>query len=82
MKNAEKKMQIYCGPDISGIARQYDVFVDGLPERLVQLAQEHPAVGALIVPVKDAAEMRLALQKPGSAKHNIFMKAKKEIEGV
>lgn len=80
MKKAEKKTQVYCGPAIPGIVKQFDVFTDGLPVRLTQLADEIPAVGALIVPVKDLAEMRIELQKQGSAKHNIFMKAKAEIE--
>ena len=80
MKQAEKKTQVYCGPAIPGIVKQFDTFTDGLPVRLTQLADEIPVVGALIVPVKDVAEMRIELQKQGSAKHNIFMKAKAEIE--
>lgn len=80
MKKAEKKTQVYCGPDIPGIVKQFDVFTDGLPERLTQLADEIPSIRTLIVPVKDVAETRTELQTQGSAKHNIFMKAKKEIE--
>lgn len=80
MKKAEKKTHVYCGPDIPGIVKQFDVFTDGLPDRLTQLADEIPTVGVLIVPVKDVAETRMELQTQGSAKYNIFMKAKKEIE--
>lgn len=80
MKKAEKKTQVYCGPDIHRVVKQYSVFTDGLPDRLVQLADEIPSIRALIVPVKEVAETRMELQMQGSAKHNIFMKAKKEIE--
>ena len=40
----------YCGPTIKGVAPQYTVFVDGIPEKLAEIAEEHPVVKALIVP--------------------------------
>ncbi|MBQ9090937.1 MAG: hypothetical protein IJY52_01540 [Anaerotignum sp.] len=80
MKKAEKKTLVYCGPDIPRVVKQYSVFTDGLPDRLTQIADEIPSIRALIVPVKDVAATRIELQTQGSAKHNIFMKAKKEIE--
>ncbi|MGM9917599.1 hypothetical protein [Anaerotignum sp.] len=80
MKKTEKKAQAYCGPDIPRVAKQFDVYKDGLPERLEQMADEFPSICALIVPVKDLADTRKEIQKPGSAMHNIFMKAKEEIE--
>ena len=32
----------YCGPTIKGVAPQYTVFVDGIPEKLAEIAEEHP----------------------------------------
>ena len=79
MKKAERKTLVYCGPDVVGVAKQYDVFTDGLPAGLEELKEKIPAVCALIVPVKEVADTRKALQQKGSAKHNIFMKVKKEM---
>ena len=41
---------VYCGPTIKGVAPQYTVFVGGIPEKLTEIAEEHPVVKALIVP--------------------------------
>ena len=61
--------QIYCGPSLPhqyGLF-QYQVFADGIPDHLVQVVEDNPAVKALIVPVENLAAVRLALAKPGSA---------------
>ncbi len=80
MGKAEKKTRVYCGPEIPRVAKQYTVYSDGLPEPLEQIAGKIPAIRVLIVPVKDLAETRKELQRQGSAMHNIFMKAKEELE--
>lgn len=80
MGKVEEKTRVYCGPEIPGVAKQYTVYSDGLPESLEQMAKKIPAIRALIVPVKDLAETRKELQRQGSAMHNIFIKAKEEME--
>ena len=76
----EKETQVYCGPDILGVAKQFSVYTNGLPEGLEQLANKIPAMRGLIVPVEKLAETRSELQKQESAKHNIFLKVKNEVE--
>lgn len=80
MKKTEKKTFVYCGPNIPNVAKQFDTYTGGLPEWLAQLADEIPAVAALVVPLEELAETRMELQKKGSAMDNIFMKAKEMIE--
>lgn len=75
MKQAEKKIQAYCGPTLPGIAVQFTVYSDGLPEGLQRLAEEMPMIAALIVPVRRLAEVRGELEKPGSAMRRIYEKA-------
>lgn len=80
LKKVEKKTFVYCGPNIPNVAKQFDTYTGGLPERLKQLSDEIPAIGALIVPLEEMAAARMELQKKGSALDNIFMKAKEIIE--
>ena len=56
----------YCGPTIKGVAPQYTVFVDGIPEKLAEIAEEHPVVKALIVPREKLAEMRVKVEQNGT----------------
>ena len=37
---------VYCGPRIPGIAAQYQVFIDGLPEQLKATIEKKPVLGA------------------------------------
>lgn len=83
MKKTDKRAQsamVYCGPDIPFVAKQFDSFSNGLPERLEKLAMASYAVAALIVPVERLAQTRAELMKPGSALQNIFVQAEKDIE--
>lgn len=80
MKKTEKKPYVYCGPHIPNVAKQFDTYTGGLPERLKQLADEIPAIKALIVPLEDLAAARGELQQKGSALQNIFAKAEETIQ--
>ena len=84
MKKTEKKAQqtlVYCGPEIPFVAKRYESYTGGLPERLMEVVTAVPAVSALIVPAEQLAETRAALLEPGSALWNIFRHAAEEIKG-
>ena len=62
----------YCGPTIKGIAPQYTVFVDGLPDKLKEKVEQ---VKALIVPLDKLAEMRVKLEQDGTRENILCNKA-------
>ncbi len=65
----------YCGPTIKGVAPQYTVFVDGIPEKLAEIAEEHPVVKALIVPREKLAEMRVKVEQGGTRENLLYQNA-------
>lgn len=78
-KTVAKKQRVYCGPSVRGIAKQYTVFTGDVPDELENFLKEHPAARALLVPVEKFADMRLKLEKPGSAEFILFDQVKKEL---
>lgn len=83
MKKTDKRTQsaiVYCGPDIPFVARQFDSYSNGLPERLEQMAMASYAIAALIVPMERLAQTRAELMRQGSAMQNIFARAEEEIK--
>lgn len=65
----------YCGPTIKGVAPQYTVFVDGIPEKLAEIAEEDPVVKALIVPREKLAEMRVKVEQSGTRENLLYKNA-------
>ena len=65
----------YCGPTIKGVAPQYTVFVDGIPEKLAEIAEEHTVVKALIVPREKLAEMRVKVEQSGTRENLLYKNA-------
>ncbi len=65
----------YCGPTIKGVAPQYTVFVGGIPEKLAEVAEEHPVVKALIVPREKLAEMRVKVEQSGTRENLLYQNA-------
>lgn len=65
----------YCGPAIKGIAPQYTVFVDGLPDKLKEKVEQVPLLKALIVPLDKLAEMRVKLEQDGTRENILCNKA-------
>ena len=53
--------QVYCGPTVRGVAKQYTVFRGGIPEALEAFIAIHPEAGTLVVDVKHFAETRKRL---------------------
>ena len=65
----------YCGRTIKGIAPQYTVFVDGLPDKLKEKVEQVPLLKALIVPLDKLAEMRVKLEQDGTRENILCNKA-------
>lgn len=65
----------YCGPTIKGIAPQYTVFVDGLPDKLKEKVEQVPLLKALIVPLDKLAEMRVKIEQDGTRENILYKKA-------
>lgn len=74
-EDAIVEAQVYCGPNIKGVAPQYTVFTDGLPAKLVEKAEAFPIVKALIVLREKFAEMRMKVEKEGTAENILYKKA-------
>ena len=60
---------------IKGIAPQYTVFVDGLPDKLKEKVEQVPLLKALIVPLDKLAEMRVKLEQDGTRENILCNKA-------
>lgn len=65
----------YCGPTIKGIAPQYTVFVDGLPDKLKEKVEQVPLLNALIVPLDKLAETRVKIDQEGTRENILYNKA-------
>lgn len=65
----------YCGPTVKGIAPQYTVFVDGLPEKLKEKVEQVPLLNALIVPLDKLAETRAKIDQEGTRENILYNKA-------
>lgn len=64
----------YCGPTVKGIAPQYTVFVDGLPEKLKEKVEQVPLLNALIVPLDKLAETRVKIDQEGTRENILYNK--------
>lgn len=71
--------QVYCGPTVRGVAKQYTVFRGGIPEALEAFIAIHPEAGALVVDVERFAETRKRLETEGTAEAILYGKIKSEL---
>lgn len=71
--------QVYCGPTVRGVAKQYTVFRGGIPEALEAFTAIHPEAGALVVDVERFAETRKRLETAGTAETILYGKIKSEL---
>lgn len=70
-----KTPQVYCGPSVRGVARQYTVYAAGtLPAALKGLMEKHPEAAALTVPTERFAAVRRALGTKGTAEAILYEK--------
>lgn len=71
--------QVYCGPTVRGVAKQYTVFHGGIPEALEAFIAIHPEAGELVVDVERFAETRKRLETAGTAEAILYGKIKSEL---
>lgn len=73
--------QVYCGPSVRNVAKQFTVYNGALPEALAEFLAKHPAARSLVVPVEQFAQTRKDLQIAGTPKDLIFQSVVREITG-
>lgn len=57
---------VYCGPNIKGVARQYTVYSNGLPQPLKEAAAADKALAGLILPLAELPDaMKQIWQRDG-----------------
>ena len=71
--------KVYCGPTVRGVAKQYTVYAEGVPEELERFIQEHPEAGALMVPVERFAQTRKRLETAGTVEAILYRKIKSNL---
>lgn len=71
--------QVYCGPTVRGVAKQYTVFHGGIPEALEEFIFIHSEARALVVDVEHFAEMRKRLETAGTAEAILYGKIKSKL---
>ena len=65
-KSAPPEPVVYCGPSIRGVAKQYTVYLDGIPAGLQALKDKIPVTAELIVPIEQMAQTRALLTDANS----------------
>lgn len=68
--------QVYCGPTVRGVAKQYTVYAGGIPAELEEFIQRHPEASTLVVPVEKFAQTRKRLETAGTAEAMVYRKIK------
>ena len=71
--------QVYCGPTVRGVAKQYTVYSGGIPEELTRFIQAHPEAAGLVVPVEKFAQTRRRMETAGTAEAILYHKIKSEL---
>ena len=71
---------MYCGPNLpsKGIF-SYQVYIGGLPVNVKEMIQEVPEIERLIVPVRDADEMRAKIRRKGTAENLWYERVKGKV---
>ena len=77
-KDNEIVKTVYCGPTIRNVAKQYAVFINGIPEELKNIMDGYPYLKNLMVSVDDFSTIRAAVETNGTPENVIFNKFLKE----
>lgn len=70
---------VYCGPSVRGVARQFTVYHEGIPDALKEFIKEHRAAKGLLVSVERFAKVRTRLETPGTGEYILFRKVRAEL---
>lgn len=74
-KPVKKKIEVYVGPTIAGVATHNTIFCNGIPESLKEAALKEPAFKNLVVPVTDLSATIRDLENKTGAIHVFYSKA-------
>ncbi|MDO4439203.1 MAG: hypothetical protein Q4B86_07165 [Eubacteriales bacterium] len=77
-KDNENVKTVYCGPTIRNVAKQYAVFINGVPEELKNVMDKYPYLKNLMVSIDDFPVTRAAVETKGTPENIIFNKFLKE----
>ncbi len=58
--------RMYIGPSVPGVVKRGTVFLDRLPEELVDVTKKMPGIKNLVVPIEEITKATQALKEPGS----------------
>lgn len=68
---------VYCGPTLPpeyGLTK-YQIFIGGFPAHVQQALGKFPEIKSLFVPVRELAQTRLNLERPGSVEAAQYQEA-------
>ncbi len=71
--------QVYCGPTVRGVAKQYTVYSGKIPAELEAFIKTHPEAAGLVVPVESFAQTRKKMETAGTAENILYHKIKSKL---
>lgn len=71
------EVQVYCGPTLPGIAKQYTSYKDGVPSQLAAKMQAEPVLQNLLVPLNKLPEVMGQLRGKTGPYYSLFTAAVK-----
>lgn len=69
---------VYCGPKITNVVSQYQVFTNGITDLLAQELEAKPLLKAFLVPLDKMPEVRLGLKSGTGRWAALYKKCKEE----
>lgn len=69
---------VYCGPKITNVVSQYQVFTNGITDILARELETKPLLKAFLVPLEKMSEVRLGLKSNTGKWAALFKKCKEE----
>lgn len=66
--------RMYIGPTVPGVVKRGTVFLDRLPEELVDVTKKMPGIKNLVVPIEEITKATQALKEPGSVEYVSYNK--------
>ena len=72
---------VYCGPTIPGIAKQFAIYTDGIPDVLAIKAESVPMINNLIIPLNEFPEARRQLNTGSGLIYSMHKQVQKIIKG-
>lgn len=76
LKTDDKKQEIlvYCGPQIQNVVARNEMFTNGIPKVLEEMASENRSIKRLIVPVERMIEVKKNISIKGTVENISFQK--------